>query len=119
MLAYKDQIDGAIEQSRKILGDLVEDVSIVANSGDDVYDIRVRLKDVSKHTPTYVRYSYDKDTGFYIDIDGVTLEFGNDEQDFQLTSVKLLDAIRDGKLKITVKRLFGFFAIGKKIEILK
>lgn len=85
-------------------------VDTVADN-ENVYDNRLTFRPSQSmpSTPHQMSLSYDKDTGYYIDIDGVTLEYDKNENLFKSDATKYLTAIRDNKVRVVTKAFLGIF----------
>lgn len=63
------------------------------------------------------RLSYDKDAGYFVDIDSVTWEFQDNDKLFHSEVIRLLKAIRNNKVKIIRKRFLGIITTGYEAYI--
>lgn len=64
-----------------------------------------------------VGLSYDEDAGYFLSLDGVTLEYNHDDRMFISETKKYITAFVANKLKIRKKKLFGFIE-KSNIEVL-
>lgn len=102
---YRYYIDMAVAKAENTFGkEHVSTETITDN--DNVYDIGIKITGLTAggYSPQKVSFSHDKITGYYMDIDDVTLEFGKDETLFAEEITRYLKALREGKVNITGRR---------------
>ena len=112
----KGTIDDLVEEAKDVLGIYIPEIAVVADT-KYVYDVRISL-DINKPTPPHlIALSYDKDAGYFVDIDSVTWEFQDNDKLFQSEVIRLLKAIRNNKVKIIRKRFLGIITTGYEAYI--
>ena len=112
----KGTIDDLVEEAKDVLGIYIPEIAVVADT-KYVYDVRISL-DINKPTPPHlIALSYDKDAGYFVDIDSVTWEFQDNDRLFQSEVIRLLKAIRNNKVKIIRKRFLGIITTGYEAYI--
>lgn len=118
MIIYeKDTINSLANDAREMLGIFTPTIMTVADA-ENVYDVRIKLNIEKKRTPPYlIALSYDKDAGYFIDIDNVTWEFQDNKEQFKSEAIKLFDAVRNDKVKLVKKKILNFITIGYEAHI--
>ncbi len=112
----KGTIDDLVEEAKDVLGIYIPEIAVAADT-KYVYDVRISL-DIKKPTPPHlIALSYDKDAGYFVDIDSVTWEFQDNDKLFQSEVIRLLKAIRNNKVKIIRKRFLGIITTGYEAYI--
>ena len=118
MINRKSTINDLSNEAKDILGIFGPSIVIAADA-KNIYDVRINLDTKKKLNPPHlIALSYDKDAGFFIDIDGATWEFQDDETSFRSEAIRLFEAVRNEKVKITKKKLFGVITLGYEAHII-
>lgn len=122
-LRHKSLIDQVVVEAKRILEENNTAVEVIADN-DDIYDVRIALQFTpprGSDSPRQIAFSYDKDAGYFIDIDGYTLEFDEREQAFASEARKYLTAIHDDRVRIKPRRWYlpKFITLGRSIYLLE
>lgn len=117
MIDQRSTIDSIVRAAQDEL-DIFEPSVVVATDAKNVYDVHIRLDSEKKTSPPHlIALSYDRDAGYFIDIDRVTWEFQNDEALFRSEAIKLFEAICNNKVKILKKRFLNIITVGYEAHI--
>ena len=86
----------------------------------EVYDVRVTLEENStgRYAPKEIAFSYAVEAGYFIDIDDITWEFGNDKTAFKNECRELTEAIKEGRVVYKKRKVLGV-TVSKQIIIEK
>ena len=93
------------------------DVNEVVNK--QVHDVTVKIYAASSLcSPAVwsVSWSHDVDAGYFIDIEGITYEYGANAKEFKADAMKFIEAILQGKALYSKSRLFGIIPGSIKIK---
>ena len=115
----KKTIQQTAQMATKALGEGSVAVETLADS-DEVYGVNVKLINprlLRQDKPSSISFSYDKDLGYFIDIDQTTLEYGCDKEKFLSQSRLYIHAISAGEMRIVQKRILGIIPLRKKLKI--
>lgn len=116
-MLQKHTINEIAKQAKLVLKQFNPVLNTVADT-DTTYDVRINLKNKSS-LPRILDFSYDKDVGYFIDLENVTWEFQHDEGAFCAESARLLKAIVEGKVRIEKKKFLGIIPIGDNCIIIE
>lgn len=96
-----------MENSKKNILAIIEDIKEIVGPGNvvshivadnqDVYDIRLKFKSrIQGKDPVEIAFSFDRDTGYYMDIDGTTWEFDKDDNLLKHEAKKYVYGLKRG-----------------------
>lgn len=121
MEKYRQTIDALISYTESILDKQYRLHKNVIADRDGLYDVQIVLNDNGTEPSLVlpeIRFSYDKDIGYFLDIGKATLEYGEDTDKYFLESKFYIEALARGKLKVVNSKIFKF--IDKtRIEIIE
>ena len=91
----------------------------IAVKTDGVSDVQISIKNNESEHQSCMRvsFSYDRDAGYFLDIDSITLEFDFDAERYVTESKKYINALNSNKLIIRRKKIFGLI-VKDNIEII-
>lgn len=85
----------------------------------DLYDLRLVPTKLTEgyYRPKEICLSWDKYTGFHMDIDRASWEFDTDAIDFHDTALRTVKAIFSGNAELKVVKLFGLIPMRHELII--
>ena len=119
ILSNKKIIDQTVQSTIETLGADEITVETLADSVE-VYGVSITLTGShlsQQDKPNCITFSYDKDLGYFIDINQITLEYGKDEREFLKQSKVYVRAISTGELHIEQKKILGIITLRRKLKI--